>query len=385
MSITRSASPRRSRSSVALARRCRRRSGRRPAAGAGGGRDSKRRTSTSSEASRKTHPRVDAPGRRSSARRLAQVVEEARGRGRRRRPRSAARCPASGRRARPSAAISAGGRLSTTNQPRSSRHLAAVLRPAPDMPEMITSSGRLGPPRPASALVTARRPRSSCSLACLRRRRVRSPAVPRRPVVSMISPVAVFTAVRPGPPGEGRDDGLGRARGRCRAPRRSRSTVAARSRFSEPKCLQQRLRAGLAEAGHVVERRWRVIAWTACCAVVGDREPVGLVADPLQQVEALAGARQDHRVVVAGQPDLLQPLGQPAHGDVVDAELVQRPLRPPRPAARRRRRRRAAAGRRTCAGRPGRSASTPSGALGLVRADPLAGPLAPRGSGGTGG
>ena len=33
-----------------------------------------------------------------------------------------------------------GGRLSTTNQPRSSRDFAAVLRPAPDKPEMIAIS-----------------------------------------------------------------------------------------------------------------------------------------------------------------------------------------------------------------------------------------------------
>ena len=32
--------------------------------------------------------------------------------------------------------------------------------------------------------------------------------------------------------------------------------------------------------------------------MVGDREPVGLVADPLEQVEALAGARHDHRVLL---------------------------------------------------------------------------------------
>ena len=60
--------------------------------------------------------------------------------------------------------------------------------------------------------------------------------------------------------------------------------------------------------------------------VVGDREAVRLVADPLQQVEALAGARQDHRVLLAGQPDLLEPLGQPADRHVVDAELVEGPL-----------------------------------------------------------
>jgi hypothetical protein len=37
-------------------------------------------------------------------------------------------------------AISSGGRLSTTKKPRSSRHLAAVLRPAPDRPLTTTVS-----------------------------------------------------------------------------------------------------------------------------------------------------------------------------------------------------------------------------------------------------
>ena len=60
--------------------------------------------------------------------------------------------------------------------------------------------------------------------------------------------------------------------------------------------------------------------------MVGDREPVGLVADPLEEVEALAGAGQDHRVLLGGQPHLLEPLGQAAHRDVGDAELGQRLL-----------------------------------------------------------
>ena len=117
-------------------------------------------------------------------------------------------------------------------------------------------------------------------------------------------------------------------------PRRSRrpmpgtatisSTVAARSRFSEPNCLQQRLAPGLPEPGDVVERDGGH-RLGALLPVVGDREPVGLVAHPLQQVERLAEVRG--RITgsgVAGQPDLLQPLGQPADGDVVDAELGQR-------------------------------------------------------------
>lgn len=54
---------------------------------------------------------------------------------------------------------------------------------------------------------------------------------------------------------------------------------------------------------------------------------MGLVADALEEVEALAGAGQDDRVVLAGDPDLLQALGEAADGDVVDAQFVQGPLR----------------------------------------------------------
>ena len=63
--------------------------------------------------------------------------------------------------------ISSGGRLSTTNQPRSSRHLAAVDRPAPDSPETIATwipaSGRLprsGGASPAAAVPRRARPSS---------------------------------------------------------------------------------------------------------------------------------------------------------------------------------------------------------------------------------
>ena len=89
--------------------------------------------------------------------------------------------------------------------------------------------------------------------------------------------------------------------------------------------LEQRLAAHLAQPGDVVEEaldhRLRPAA-----AVVGDGEAVRLVAHPLQEVEPLAGARQDDRVLLAGQPDLLEPLGQAADRDVVDAELVERLL-----------------------------------------------------------
>ena len=57
--------------------------------------------------------------------------------------------------------------------------------------------------------------------------------------------------------------------------------------------------------------------------MMGDREAVRLVPQPLQQVEALAGPRQDHWFVDVGQPHLLQPFGKATQGDVVDAELVE--------------------------------------------------------------
>ena len=66
----------------------------------------------------------------------------------------------------------------------------------------------------------------------------------------------------------------------------------------------------------------------------------------------------DHRVLLVGQPDLLEPLGQAADRDVDDAELVASPPGRPRPAAGRRRRPRARARRRTCAA--GRSRGRPA-------------------------
>ncbi|OCI32744.1 hypothetical protein OERS_03350 [Oerskovia enterophila] len=50
-----------------------------------------------------------------------------------------------------------------------------------------------------------------------------------------------------------------------------------------------------------------------------------LVAHALEQVEALGAALQDHGVVLAGQPHLLEALREPAQGDVVDPELGERP------------------------------------------------------------
>ena len=101
------------------------------------------------------------------------------------------------------------------------------------------------------------------------------------------------------------------------------STDAARSRLTDPKCRSSAACRAGPEARDVVEHRRRH-ALAAALAVRGDREPVRLVAQPLQQVEALRAALQDHRVLLPRQPHLLEPLGQPAQRDVVDAELRHR-------------------------------------------------------------
>ncbi len=138
VSITRSASPRSSRS------RSRSRpmpSVIRPSPCSGCGRRtfSKRRTSTSSADSRKTM-RCRSP--------VASMCSSASCRcSKKDRPRTSTTTAMRGtepwvRAARSTiVAIRLGGRLSTTNQPRSSRTFAAVDRPAPDMPEITTSSG----------------------------------------------------------------------------------------------------------------------------------------------------------------------------------------------------------------------------------------------------
>ena len=124
---------------------------------------------------------------------------------------------------------------------------------------------------------------------------------------------------------ERRDDGL-----RCaRAKTRQRGNLVNGSLPDPPdgaEAPQQSLAPGRTEAGNLIEltfcQRLRSLR-----PVIGDGEPVRLVAYPLQQVQALAGARHDDRGIVAGQPDLLEPLGEAAHGDIVDAEFVERLLR----------------------------------------------------------
>ena len=130
------------------------------------------------------------------------------------------------------------------------------------------------------------------------------------------------------------------------APRRSPRPWRAPEPPHRAEVPQQRLAPGLAQTRDAVEGA-RGHRLGPLLAVVGDREAVRLVAYPLQEVEALAGARQDHRVGLARQPHLLEPLREPAQGDVGRRRVVHRLPRPRRPAARRRRRRRGSAGRRT--------------------------------------
>ena len=204
-----------------------------------------------------------------------------------------------------------GGMLSATNQSRSSSDLAAVLRPgAGQAGDDHDLRRRCRRPHAAAAVGHGRSPRSCRCPPRACRGRPRPGAAPRRPPR--------------------------RSAGRSRAARRSRSTVAAPQLAHRAEVPQQRSPPGLAKARNAVQladgQRGR-----ALLAVIGDGEPVRLVPDPLQQVQALAGARQDHRAVVAGQPDLLQPLGQPADGHVDDADLLQRPRPPRRPGPGRRR------------------------------------------------
>src|SRR5271165_118620 len=167
-----------------------------------------------------------------------------------------------------------GGRLSTTYQPRSSSALAAVDRPAPDSPVMIT--------------------------------------------MSVLSSLVRMLILRGGdwggrPPRKhsvigaqgGRDGGreLGADARHCGDFLDGRGAELA----YRAEVLDQRAAPGRAQAGHVVKRAGGGRP-APLLPMVGDSEPVGLVPHPLQQIQPFAAARQDHRELLARQPDLLQPL-----------------------------------------------------------------------------
>src|SRR6478735_3533694 len=239
--------------------------------------------------------------------------------------------------------ISSGGRLSTTNQPMSSRHFAAVDRPAPDSPETIATwipafdpfscewtcsapPSRETRPSLAAAIsgpsrypvaepvdrhggfLRARRRYRYRRRHCCRHLRSSAPGRPDRADGRL-----------PGPFGECGDHRLG-----CPTadPWNLEDVLDARPPQGRhrPEMPDERLAPDLAETCHVVQRGHRH-RLRALGPVVSDREPVRLVPQPLQQVQRLAGPREDDRLVLCRDPDLLEPLGQPADRDVDDAQL----------------------------------------------------------------
>ena len=57
--------------------------------------------------------------------------------------------------------------------------------------------------------------------------------------------------------------------------------------------------------------------------MVRDREPVGLVAHLLEQVQRLGVARDAHRLRLPRPVHLLEPLGEADHADVLEPELLE--------------------------------------------------------------
>src|SRR4051794_1085444 len=92
-----------------------------------------------------------------------------------------------------------------------------------------------------------------------------------------------------------------------------------------PEVLQQRSLARRADPRELVEDRAPEQAAVAAAAVVLDREPVRLVADPLQQARGLGVGGEVERRRAAWDVDLLQPLGEADDGDAALAERLQRP------------------------------------------------------------
>src|SRR5207248_1451993 len=124
-----------------------------------------------------------------------------------------------------------GGRLSTTNQPRSSRHLAAVLRPAPDIPVSMVSSGATG----CSALAVTAAPLRSPLLA--------DPAGKRDRLGGFqddrISPVATLTAGAASGVAASAATIASAVRGPMPGTSPISATVAARRRLSDPNRLRR--------------------------------------------------------------------------------------------------------------------------------------------------
>src|SRR5690606_33980924 len=209
-----------------------------------------------------------------------------------------------------------GGRLSTTNQPRSSRTSAAVLRPAPDMPETSTSSGgRLG----IGDFLSLRDVRARAAAV------VRWLAIVRwsgGPVVDDLTRGGVDRGARLGALPQRLDHRLRRS-GSDPGDLGDLFHGGRPQTFERAERPQERLAPGLPQTADAVERafdhRLRPLL-----AVERYREAVSLVTHSLEQVQPFARTRQDDRILRPREPHLLQPLGQTRDRNIVDAQLVER-------------------------------------------------------------
>ena len=91
-----------------------------------------------------------------------------------------------------------------------------------------------------------------------------------------------------------------------------------RSGFAEPRhraeTLQQSLFADLTDTGDLIQDRIADGAHTQS-AVVGDREPVGLIADRLQKFERGPGLVDQDRFRIAGDENFFVALARPITGN----------------------------------------------------------------------
>src|SRR5690606_24405223 len=165
-----------------------------------------------------------------------------------------------------------GGRVATTYQPCSSGAFAAVERPAPDMPVTMRTSPRVSVASLTCARLSVRgaATRDASPLREIRVDRARELGADARQLLDLL------------------DRGL---------PERGDGSEVP----------QQRADPRVAEARHLGEDRADVAL--AALALVRDREAVRLVAQALHEVERLRRARQDHGIVVVGQPQLFEALG----------------------------------------------------------------------------
>jgi len=99
--------------------------------------------------------------------------------------------------------------------------------------------------------------------------------------------------------------------------------LRAADRSDRSKGFQQGVRRGLPHTGNIDQ--FRLQRPLPGFSLITERHTVGFVAHPLEQKQCFAGAREDHGIVPPWQPDLLQSLGQAAHGQL-HPSILERPL-----------------------------------------------------------